>query len=314
MASVAIVGRGQLGNAVAEVLRAGGRHEVRGPFGRVECGEGTSSGADVVVIATTTRFADISGHVEAAVIAGSNVLVTAEEAADPSIVDPILSARLDDLARQRGVSICGAGVNPGLIFDALVLTLLGTTDALVDIVVRRTVDISGFGPAVLRRIGVGLDTVEFEAGVAGGSVLGHAGFPQSMSVVAKAVGIRIDHVDRRLTPLISTEDVILANGVRIAAGQAVGVDQEYVGVAEGRPWYTASFFGHCVLPSTGNSATDVIEFWRDGEIERSFVATPGIGAQHGSRNMVVNSIDRILKARSGWISVADLPPATPQRN
>ncbi len=314
MASVAIVGRGQLGNAVAEVLRAGGRHEVRGPFGRAEYGEGTSSGADVVIIATTTRLADISGHVEAAVIAGSNVLVTAEEAADPSIVDPILSARLDDLARQRGVSICGAGVNPGLIFDALVLTLLGTTDALVDIVVRRTVDISGFGPAVLGRIGVGLDTVEFEAGVASGLVLGHAGFPQSMSVVAKAVGIRIDHVDRRLTPLISAEDVILANGVRIAAGQTVGVDQEYVGVAEGRPWYTASFFGHCALPSTGNSATDVIEFWRDGEIERSFVATPGIGAQQGSQNMVANSIDRILKARSGWISVADLPPATPQRN
>ena len=70
MVSVAIVGRGQLGNAVAEVLWAAGRHEVRGPFGRAEYSEGTSSGADVV-IATATRFADISGHVEAAVIAGA---------------------------------------------------------------------------------------------------------------------------------------------------------------------------------------------------------------------------------------------------
>ena len=311
MTSVAIVGRGQLGTAVAEILRAKGTHDVIGPFSRGDAEQGAMSGADVVVIATTTRLVDVAAHIEAAVSNGSNVLVTAEEAADPWIVDATIATRLDALARERGVSICGAGVNPGLIFDALVLTLLGTTDGLVDIIVHRTVDISRFGPTVLRRIGIGLDVQEFEEGVRAGAVLGHAGFPQSMSVVAKALGIAIDRVDRRLAPIVGAKDSVLDNGMCIRAGQTVGVDQTYTAIVADRPWYSASFLGHTDPTAAGLSPLDVIELCRDGKVQRTFTAAPGIDSQQGSQNMVVNSVDRIVTAAPGWVSVADLPPAVP---
>ena len=312
MTSVAIVGRGQLGTAVAEILRAEGSHEVLGPFGRDDAQQGVTTGADVVVIATTTRLVDVAEHVETAVSNGSNVLVSAEEAADPWVIDPEIAERLNRLAHDRGVSICGAGVNPGLIFDSLVLTLLGTTDGNVDISVRRTVDISRFGPSVLRRIGIGLDVDEFESGVKAGTVFGHAGFPQSMSVVAKALGVAIDCIDRRLAPIVGKRDSVLDNGMPILAGQTVGVDQTYTAIVADHPWYAATFVGHTNLPEAGLTAVDVIEFRRDGGVEGTFTATPGIDAQQGSRNMVANSVSRILRARPGWLSVAELPPSVPK--
>ena len=313
MTAVAILGQGQVGHAVAEILRARGQHQVLGPFGRSEADLATRSKADVVLIATTTRLADVAQHVEEAVTCGSNVLVTAEEAADPYLADAEIAIRLDLLAREHDVSICGTGVNPGLIFDALVLTLLGAHEANVDIVVRRTVDISGFGGTVLRLIGIGLSPDEFGAGVSSGSVLGHAGFPQSMSLVAKAIGIVIDQIDRDLSPVFAITQTVLPNGIVIAPGQTVGVDQTYVAIVQGRAWFTSGFYGHVDLTSTGRKPSDVIEFWEDGGLVRTFSATPGIGAQSGSQNVITNSIDRIIRAQPGWISVADLPPAFPSR-
>ncbi len=59
MARVSIYGGGQLGSGVASLLRERGEHAVDGPFGRDERERALGSGADVVLIATTTRLADV---------------------------------------------------------------------------------------------------------------------------------------------------------------------------------------------------------------------------------------------------------------
>ena len=287
MSSVAIYGDGQLGNTVAQLLRNRDGYQVRGPFGRGDAREALEGGADVVIIATTTLLRDVADDIRTAVNHGSNVLVSAEEAANPFLADATIAAELSELAVHRGVSIAGAGVNPGLIFDGLVVTLLGATTGDVTISVRRTVDISGFGDTVRHRIGVGISLAQFTDGVDSGTVLGHAGFPQSMSLVAEAVGLTIDRIDRSLEPVMDGD---------ITAG----VNQVYVAVVEGKPWFTASFFGHVDLASVGRIASDDIEFHRGADLVQAFSVRPGFNAQVGSSNMVANSVDRIIAARPGW--------------
>ena len=58
-----------------------------------------------------------------------HVITTAEEAAQPWAIDAELADALDAAARARGVTVLGAGVNPGFVFDALVLTLAGAACA-----------------------------------------------------------------------------------------------------------------------------------------------------------------------------------------
>ncbi|WP_432970372.1 hypothetical protein [Dactylosporangium sp. CA-233914] len=306
---VAIHGDGQLGRAVAALLRERDGVTVDGPVARPERGALLRSGADLVVIATTTLLADVAADIEAAVTAGSNVIVSAEESSFPWAVDRELARRLDALARERGVTILGGGVNPGFLFDAFVLTLLGTTAEPVTLTVRRTVDLSRFGTVVLGRLGIGFPADEFAAGVANGSILGHAGFPQSMEIVAHALGLAVDRIDKRIEPLLTPHPVPLDQRP-VAAGHSAGVHQIYTAIVAGRPWYTAHFTGHVDMAGAGLSARDEISVHGE-HTDMTCTIQPGIGAQRGSAAMVANSVRRVLAAGPGWVTVADLPPAHP---
>lgn len=310
MARVSIYGAGQLGHGVASILRARARHEVTGPFTRDQRTQALSAGADVVLIATTTRLADVVDDIRDAVAAGSNVLVSAEETANPYLVDPSAAARIDAEALRAGVTVLGAGLNPGLVFDALVLTILSAAPDGVDVAVTRTVDLSGFGPTVLRRIGVGLTPDQFEAGVREGAVLGHAGFPQSISIVGRARGIPVPRIEPILRSVVTPTDLTLPDGRVVTAGLTAGVDQDYRAYQDGRAWFTARFRGHVRPDAAGWDLSDVITLSLDGGVIQEVTSRPCFPAQVGSQHVLANSIDRVIEAPAGWLTVADLPPAT----
>lgn len=309
--TVAIYGAGQLGTNVARILRERAQHEIRGPFGRADAALALAGGADLVIIATTSRFRDVAADIVRAVEAGSNVLVSAEECANPWLVDPERADEIDALARGRGVTVVGAGLNPGLIFDALVLTLLSAVPTGVTIKVTRVVNIGHFGPTVLQRLGMGVAERTFRDKVVSGEILGHAGFPQSMSIVARGLGMTIDRIDEEIDPVISTVDVQIPSGHVFAAGLSAGVIQTYTAVVSGEPWFTSVFRGHVRPDLVDWTPQDTIEFWREDLLERRVVLAPGIPAQAGSQSIMANSVDRVIAARPGWLTVADLPPATP---
>ena len=312
MATVAIYGAGQLGNTVAEILKEVPHHKVLGVFTREERLKALTSGADVLIIATTTKFKDVAADIELAVQSGSHVLVSSEECAYPWAVDRELADSLDALAKSKRVSICGTGVNPGLIFDSLVLTLLGAAPRGCTIAVRRTVNISGFGATVLRRLGMGFTPEVFAERVKREEILGHAGFPQSMTVVADAMGLKIDSIEKELLPLITDYEIDLPDRFLIAAGESAGVNQTYTAKVGGKPWFVSHFYGHVDLAGINKSAQDEIELSLDGKVFQTITLKPGIGSQVGSKNMVANSIQRILAAADGWVTVAHMEPAFPE--
>ena len=312
MATIAIYGAGQLGTTVAQLLADVPHHNVLGVFGRNDREQALTSGADVVIIATTTKFRDVAADIELAVSNGSHVLVSSEECAYPWAVDKALAGSLDSLAKAKGVSIAGTGVNPGLIFDSLVLTLLGAAPRGCTVAVRRTVNISGFGATVLRRLGMGFTPEVFAERVKREEILGHAGFPQSMTVVADAMGFTIDSIDKELLPLITEKEIDLPNRFVIAAGESAGVNQTYTAKVNGKPWFVSHFYGHVDLAGINKSAQDEIELSLDGKVFQTITLKPGINSQIGSKNMVANSIQRILAAPHGWVTVAHMEPAFPE--
>lgn len=311
MTSIAIYGAGLLGTNVAKLLSVRPSLSVYGPYGRTEREKALRSGADVVIIATTTRLRDVADDVREAINSGSNVLISAEEAAFPFIVDDSIARSLDSLARQKGVSVAGTGVNPGLIFDALVLTILGSSPRGCRVHVRRVVDISGFGETVLRRIGVGKSESDFALAVESEEILGHAGFPQSIHVVANALGLKVERIEKILLPVLATQDIELPGKLTIKSGESAGVSQTYTGIVDGKPWFIAHFFGHVALNMIKKDSGDDIDLMLNQKPIQSIKLRPGIGAQVGSQNMVANSIDRIISARPGWVTVAELSPAFP---
>jgi hypothetical protein len=306
---VSFYGAGQVGTRTAAILRRREGIEVLGPFGRDERGRALTSGADVVVIATTSFLAQIADDVRDAVESGSNVITTAEEAAYPWANDPQIADRLDALARARGVSILGAGLNPGFAFDALVLTVCGAAPEVESLRVERVVDLSGFGETVLRRIGVGYTREEFEEGKRSGTVTGHIGFPQSMRVVADGLGIEIERIDQQIEPILAEQE-LAASSMTVEPGRTAGFSQHYVAIAGGRPWFEALFTGHVAPREIGLEPRDAIHV--AGPSPLHFAATPGMNPQSGSASIVANSVRRVVHARPGWVTVGELPPAVPR--
>lgn len=296
MIDVAVYGDGRLARGVAERLSADAQVSLRGPAARDR--SLLTGGSEVVLIATTTLLRDVADDIRTAVDAGSNVLVSAEEAAYPWAVDRELADELGALARANGVTILGAGLNPGFLFDALVLTLSGLHTVPSSISVSRVVDVSAFGPAVRRRLGLGYDRAGFDAGLAAGSVLGHAGFRQSMHVVAAALGVEIDQVDGEIEPLFDDR------------GMTVGFVQEYVARVAGADWFRATFTGHLAPLEAGLVPSDAITIESASGTTRS-VIEPGVASLDGAISVIANSVRRVVAAPPGWLTVADLPPAHP---
>lgn len=306
---VSFYGAGQVSSNAAGLLRGRDGYEVLGPYRRDERERALRSGADVVVVATTSFLHAIADDVRDAVEAGSNVVTTAEEAAYPWANDAALADELDALARARGVTVLGAGLNPGFAFDALVLTACGVCPSVRSLSVERVVDLSGFGKTVLRRIGVGHTAEAFEAGRRDGTITGHIGFPQSMQVVAGGLGVSIERIERHMEPILA-ERRLEASSLAVAPGETAGFRQHYVAIADGRPWFGALFTGHVALGELGLEPRD--EILVDAPPTLRFTVSPGMNPQRGSASVVANSIRRVVAAPAGWLTVADLPPALPR--
>jgi hypothetical protein len=306
---VALYGQGQVNRNVARILAGREDYDVIGPLGRDQRERALASGADIVAIATTSFLRELAPDIETAVESGSNVITTAEECAFPWSVDAPAAEALDGRARARGVTILGAGLNPGFAFDALVVTALGVAWDAEHIQVERVVNLSRFSATILRRLGIGYTAEGFERGVREGEVHGHIGFPQSMRIVARKLGLDLERIDRRMEPIVADRAYEAAH-LEVAAGETAGFRQFYTGVVGGRPWFECVFLGHVDPESIGEPPRDAIAV--DGTTPLRFAIEPGLNPQSGSAAVIANSLRRVVEAAPGWLTVADLTPAVPR--
>jgi 4-hydroxy-tetrahydrodipicolinate reductase len=264
--------------------------------------------ADVVSIATTSFFSAVTADITASVNSGKNVLCTAEEMAFPWAVDQEGANALDRLARERGVTVAGSGLNPGLLFDALVLTVLGLAWDVQSIHVRRVVNCSRFSPTVLRRLGFGFTRTEFTDGAAAGRIYGHIGFPQSIRAVGNRIEVQTERMEKAIEPLIADREYRM-DRMTISPGHSAGFRQRVMAFSAGRPWFTAELIGHVAPEEAGFEREDTINI--EGEAPVHLSLRPGCDAQSGSAAMVANSLRRVVEAPPGLLTVGDLPPACP---
>jgi 4-hydroxy-tetrahydrodipicolinate reductase len=327
--TVALLGVGRVGRDVARLLsaREGVRivsawsrnSKLRGaelgalagvePLGVAVTGdrdEALGAGADVAVVATTSFLRDLVPDLEASLGAGCNVICSGEETAYPWSIDARVAARLDEAAHAAGVTGVGAGVNPGFVFDALAVTLSGAAWDVERIRVGRVVDVSQFSATVLGRLGVGCLPEEFAAGRAAGTIRGHIGFPQSMHVVARALRCRLERIEGEVEPLLA-DRAYRADHLEVTVGRTAGFVQRYTGYVGSHDWFHATLTGHLDPSSIGGKLRDTIDI--EGSVPVSLALEPALRAQPTVAAVIANSLARVVAAPTGWLTVAELPPA-----
>jgi 4-hydroxy-tetrahydrodipicolinate reductase len=324
---VALFGFGQLGRRMAAILARRTGVEVVAIISRSMAGQPARSvipdlPASLVVTANPERaFAEARPHVVLhatapllsevldqlmlTIRAGSHVISSCEELAYPWAVHQEAAEVLDQEARRHGVAVLGTGVNPGFVFDALVLEALSSRWNPKAIAVSRVTDASSFGPAVRRRLGLGLQPSEFEAMVAAGDVAGHVGFRESMDLIAAALGTRIETFEESMEPLIADRD-----GYGVRTGQTAGFVQKAKGHCAGGLYLDFQLSLHLWPRGVGLEVIDSIKV-QDLDAVHEIQVRPASLPLEAAAAQLVNAIPHILVAEPGLRTRLDMRGPAP---
>jgi 4-hydroxy-tetrahydrodipicolinate reductase len=175
----------------------------------------------------TRSFAQVMPALEA----GVSVASTCEELIFPRLLAPERTGEIDALCRRTGARLVGTGVNPGFVMDVLPLCLTGVCREVSAVYVERVVDARTRRQPLQAKIGSGQDPAEFRARFAAGTA-GHAGFRQSVALLAHGLGWRLDEIRETCEPVVAESRVVTAH-FDVAPGRTLGLHQRCVGLAGG---------------------------------------------------------------------------------
>ncbi len=244
--------------------------------------------ADVVVHATHSRLVQVEPQVLQLVACGVDVVSTCEELSYPWFHHAASARRIHEAAQEAGVTVTALGVNPGFAMDLLPVLLTAPCRHVRRLVVERRVDVRARRLPLQQKVGVGLTEEEFHTGVAAGTV-GHVGLPESVAMIAAALGWTVDAIADQVRPVVR-------------AGRVEGLRQEARGLVDGEERIRLDL-------TMALDLEDPVDRVRV-EGEPSFVAEipGGLHGDVATCAIVANAIPLVRAAPPGLRTVLELPP------
>jgi hypothetical protein len=259
---------------------------------------------DVMLIATQSFLHEIDDQVVPSIEAGCDILCIAEKLAYPWASDPAWAERIDALAKKHAVSVLGTGVNPGFVLDALIILWTSALLRVDRIEAARVNDLSPFGPTVMKGQGVGTSVEEFTRGVADGTIVGHIGFPESIYLIAKAIGWQIDRIEETREPIV-THVLRSTPHVTVKPGDVAGCRQMGRGYS-GDELKIELIHPQQIHPGMeGQDTGDYIKIYGDPDINMQ--NCPELPGGKGTIASTGNYIPLIGPAAAGMLTVIDMP-------
>jgi 4-hydroxy-tetrahydrodipicolinate reductase len=253
---------------------------------------------DVAILCTSSSLRVIRPQIEAILRAKVAVVSTTEELSYPVGRNRRLAREIDAAARRARVAVLGTGVNPGFVMDALPIALTAVCERVDGIEVDRIQDARTRRLPFQQKIGAGLTKAAFESKVQSGTVR-HVGLTESISMIADALGWRLDRITDDIRPKIATAEVSSAF-LRVQAGQVCGIVQQGVGYRDGRALIRLHMEAYLGAPES----YDAVRVTGSPPLEMKIVG--GVHGDVATASIVVNSIPKVLAAPPGLRTMRDL--------
>jgi 4-hydroxy-tetrahydrodipicolinate reductase len=230
--------------------------------------------------------------------AGADVVSTCEELAYPWRDNPETAEAIDATARDHGVTCLGTGINPGFAMDAFP-AVLSTVSRRVDSVrVERVQDASTRRRPLQEKIGAGTSVETFESEVA--TAAGHVGLPESVAMLAAAMGWELDAVDEAIEPVIADERTA-SDYVTVEPGEVAGISQTGTGVVGGQQRIELALEMYLGAPDPHDTLTI------EGTPDLTYTVPGGFHGDVTTPAVVVNAARRLPDTDPGLRTMLDLP-------
>jgi 2,4-diaminopentanoate dehydrogenase len=251
----------------------------------------------------------IEGQLTEALAAGLNVISASEAMFYPHLRHSDFAKRIDETARNAGVSVSGVGINPGFSFDAVPLALARATCGVERITITRAIDVTGTGPGDIEHVGYGLSPADFQQKIASGQIVGHMGMPESIVKLAEHLGIEIDRIEEGWET--ETADFPIDSGTEtlgmIPPGHVVGITQSGIALRAGQAIITMRLIMYYQPERFGIECADTIDI--EGQHHIQAALRPAALSLFGAANTIVNATADVVAASPGFVSILDASTA-----
>lgn len=229
---------------------------------------------------------------------GIAVVSSCEELLYPAHRAPDLTEEIDTICQATRGRIVGTGVNPGFVLDLLPVCLSQVCRSVRGVFGKRVVNASLRRGPLQKKIGSGLPPAEYVELWKQGKA-GHAGFQESLLLVAHALGWRMRNLKETLQPVISDRE-IKTDHFTVKPGQTRGLHQTvYAESAEGHKIHL-----ELIMALDEPESYDLIKLDSDPPVNCRIEG--GISGDHATVAAIVNAIPRLLSSPPGVRLITDL--------
>jgi 2,4-diaminopentanoate dehydrogenase len=150
-----------------------------------------------------------------------------------------------------------------------------------------------------QKIGAGLTREQFQKKVAEGTVR-HVGLAESISMIADAMGWKLDKITDEIQPKMATETVA-SEFLAVDPGYVCGIVQDGIGYRDGKAMITLHMEAYLGAPESFD-AVDVA-----GSPALKMKIAGGVHGDVATASITVNSIPKILEVAPGLHTMRDMP-------
>jgi 2,4-diaminopentanoate dehydrogenase len=258
-----------------------------------------STKPDVVVLCTNSSMKKVLPQMEAILKLKVPIVSTTEELAYPTKGNMRYARAIHKMAKKAKVAVLGTGVNPGFVMDALPITLTGVCEKVDALRIDRIQDARVRRLPFQQKIGAGLTREQFQRKVDEGSVR-HVGLAESVSMIADALGWKLDKITDDIRPRIATQTVA-SEYLAVDPGYVCGIEQDGIGYRNGMPVITLHMEAYLGAPESYDS----VEITGSPALKMKIAG--GVHGDIATASIVVNSLPKILEVSPGLHTMRDMP-------
>ena len=287
----------KVGKDIADVL---GLPEKTGVIVSSNADEVLSTSCPDVVLHTTSSFlARMYDQLVLCASHGVNVVSSTEELSYPYHRHPAISAELDKVAKENGVTLLCTGVNPGYAMDALALMATGVCNDVKSITIHREVDAGLRRLPLQQKVGAGITTEQFAEKKATG-MFGHIGLVESIRMIADGMGWSIYRVEEQLDPVVS-DRVVETPFLTVQKGQVAGIHHHAYGYDGDELLITLDLK---MFVGALNPRDEVVA---DSNPPMNLLVKGGIFGDTATVATLINNIPLVVEASPGLKTAKDVP-------
>ncbi len=259
--------------------------------------------SDVVLHATGSFLDKVYGQLMNVVRMGVDVVSTCETLSYPYYRYPVLARRLDEAAKQYGVTVVGTGINPGYLLDTLPILLTLPFNRIKRISARRSLDASKRRTSFKKKIGVGMEPEKYIDLLGKNILTGHVGYAESVLLIADAAGLHLSRVDEGQEPVIAEKDMDIGD-LHVSAGRVIGIRGYGSGYIDGEEVIRVEF--HAYLGA--EEYEEIVVEGEDYTVKWRSTGTPG---DKGTVAVLLNIASMMPGLEPGLLLMTDIFPVRP---